>query len=129
MRPFCVPLFAVLERQDWWWRAGTLDRMVFLQLFKIACERDGTAWVSGVALSAYVGANDAGEGYVHEAIVAAYGRLVAAGALEDVSGPTERWHYRIMDFQAFADAADTARSRGRAAGRRWLEKKRNAVSA
>jgi len=118
---FRVPFFDALERRDWWWRANVFDRMVFLVLFRLACERDGTAWIGGRALSSRLGPKegDGGGYYTHDEVIAAYARLEDVGALKDVSDPaTERWHYRIVDFEELANAAHTYRAKYRDANRR-----------
>lgn len=118
MRGFRVQFFTVLESFGWWWTASPLDRMVFMQLFRISCEGGaGEVWVSGVGLCRHVGPDVSGE-----EVVAAYERLEAAGALENISDHSERWRYRVVGFERLAEAADTYRARARENYRKLREK-------
>lgn len=121
MRAFRVPFASELDRIEWWWRLSPLEKVVFLQLFWRACEgttsaKVGCVWIGPVGIASWVGPE-----VTSEAVGEAYKRLVEVGALVDVSGVDERWHYRIEGFERFSAAADTYRSKARAQYRRVKE--------
>jgi hypothetical protein len=109
MRGFRPKFFSLVDQLDWWWKATPLERAVYLTMLRVACERgDGVCWVSPIGVSTWVGSD-----VTRDDVEEAYGRLADIGALCDESTPSERWVYRLRDFERFAAALDTARARAR----------------
>lgn len=117
MRAFRPKFHEVAQQQGWWW-GGNLSaeaRLVWLAAVGFACSagHDGVFQVAPAGLC-----NAAGLPPDHETGERAIAELLGAGAIEPVEIPSQRWVYRLVNFQALADALDTRGAAIRAAYRR-----------
>lgn len=121
MRPFRPKFIDLMQQQEWWWSQLSPEaRLVWLAMVGFACSGtggnysgDGVFQVGPAGLAA-----SAGLGPDHEIGERAIDELLAAGAIENVNVPSQRWVYRLTRFQAIADALDTRGAALRAAYQR-----------